>query len=103
MIVWPPHLLNSVKAQKIRETMAKNIACNITHYRKQRGLTQQELGIILNRKQPHIARWERKSYGRHTLNSLVYIATALDVQVSDLIAPIPEGSNKLGESHDTTL
>lgn len=85
MIEWPPPMLNSMKAHKVRVWMSKNIANNIAFYRKTAGLTQTQLAELLGKKQPQVARWERTNYGRHTLNSLVLIATALNVQVEDLL------------------
>ncbi len=64
--------------------LGASIAHNIRKRREELGLTQQQLANLMKKKQPHIARLERSSYGRHTIHSLNQIAVALETTVSRL-------------------
>jgi transcriptional regulator with XRE-family HTH domain len=57
------------------------IAHQLTVVRKQRGLTQKELGERVGTPQPGIARMERDGYGRWNLKKLVEVAFALDCRL----------------------
>lgn len=82
----PIELRTSIKAYRSNQKLAKCIARNIKRRRVELGLTQHELAVITGKKQPHIARLERTTYGRHTINSLSLLAVALDTTVSDLVS-----------------
>lgn len=58
---------------------------NIAHYRKLRGLNQDELGDLVGVKQPHISRIENGDEGP-PLRLFREIADALGVTLSDLFA-----------------
>lgn len=68
-----------------RKNLSIAIANNIRNRRQELGMTQEKLAQLTKKKQPDIARLERPSYGRHTINSLVRIATALDTTVVYLV------------------
>ena len=76
----------TIQTYEADKRLAKAIAANIAHYRKQAGLTQLELARMTGKKQPDIARQERSTYGRHTIHSLNKLAVALGVTVNDLVA-----------------
>ena len=73
-----------VRVVELDRQLGRSIASNIRARREELGITQADLAKIVDKKQPHIARLERSSYGRHTIHSLNQIAVALKTTVSKL-------------------
>lgn len=65
----------------LKETIAKNI----THYRKNSGLTQGKLAEMINYSDKSVSKWERGD-GIPDVAVLVKLAEIFDVTVNDLIA-----------------
>lgn len=73
------------RSRECRST-ATEIAALIRHAREDRGLTQRELGDLMGKKQPEVARWES---GDHTpsMTTLGRIADALEVELTVHFGP----------------
>jgi transcriptional regulator with XRE-family HTH domain len=82
-----------LEAIRTEKQLAIIVARNIKIKRQELGITQKELAWWMDRKQPQIARWERSSYGRHTIHSLNQLAVTLGTTVTDLVATDPEASD----------
>lgn len=69
---------------KNQRVLGAQVAKNIRQRRKEVGMTQLELARLMKTKQSAVARWERVSYGRFSLNALNKIAYYLDTTVHAL-------------------
>jgi transcriptional regulator with XRE-family HTH domain len=67
-----------------------NLAINLLHLRKARGLTQAELAARAGMRQPRIAEIERGDYNAR-LDTVGKLAWALGVRAEDLVAEAVDG------------
>ena len=79
------------------QTLKKNIAKNIAHYRKLYGMTQLELAERINYSDKSVSKWERGD-GIPDVYVLTQLAELFDVALDDLICegrpPKPKGKMK---------
>ncbi|MBT3234798.1 MAG: helix-turn-helix transcriptional regulator [Bdellovibrionales bacterium] len=68
-------------------TIASNLAHNIINLRNSRGLTQQKLAKVASIPRSTITHFESGS-GNPSLSNLIKLATALEVQVEELLSPV---------------
>jgi predicted nucleotidyltransferase/DNA-binding XRE family transcriptional regulator len=68
------------------------IAATLVRARRSLGLTQRELGGKLGVKQQQVARWERTAYRSASLERVVAVAHALELDLGPLIAGAPVGA-----------
>ena len=66
----------------------KSIGRRIRHYRKRRGLTQEELGLSINTSAAYISNIER-AVKKPSLENLAGIAAALNITINDIVMPMP--------------
>ena len=64
----------------------KGIGKRVRFYRKQKGLTQEQLGLNINTSGAYISNIER-AVKKPSLENLAAIAEALDITVDDMITP----------------
>lgn len=64
----------------------KGIGKRVRFYRKQKGLTQEQLGLSINTSGAYISNIER-AVKKPSLENLAAIAEALDITVDDMITP----------------
>jgi predicted nucleotidyltransferase/DNA-binding XRE family transcriptional regulator len=70
-------------------TNASDIGASLVRARRRLGLSQRELGEKLGVKQQQIARWERAGYGAASLERVIAVAQALDLDVGGAIIGVP--------------
>jgi len=68
------------------EQLTRDIARNITYYRKMAGLTQSELAELLTYSDKSISKWERGE-GVPDVHVMMRMAEAFGVTMNDLVAP----------------
>ena len=78
----------------------KNIATNITKYRKERGMTQKELALKLGVVPSRVSNWENGTNSMD-INTLFKICNILSVSINDIYGVYPDADYSL--SYDEQL
>lgn len=82
-----------------QETIKRQIASNISTYRKRAGMTQAELAQKLNYSDKAVSKWERAE-SLPDVMTLVLLAEALNVSTDQLVCPQDESAG--GETENKT-
>jgi transcriptional regulator with XRE-family HTH domain len=78
------------RAAYVRDFIKNGISFQIQALRRKHKLSQQELGDLAGKRQNVISRLENPDYGNFTVNTLLDIASALDVALVVRFAPFSE-------------
>ena len=77
--------MNSLKYYQKKEEMKADISERIKHYRKEKGMTQDDLARKANIKYSTLAKLESKHVVNPRMETLIKIAEGLEITIDDLI------------------